>query len=129
MGTMVAGWDKTGPGLYYVDDDATRLKAKRTAPYFAVGSGSTYAYGILDTNIRWDMTDEEAIELGKRAIFHATHRDAYSGGINNVYIVKQTGWTKVYSTDTLEYYKRSQQERAVEEQERALAQGVAQVRV
>jgi 20S proteasome subunit beta 5 len=26
---------------------------------------------------------EEAIDLGKRAIVHATHRDAYSGGINN----------------------------------------------
>jgi 20S proteasome alpha/beta subunit len=32
---------------------------------------------------RKDMTQEEAIELGKRAILHATHRDAYSGGINN----------------------------------------------
>jgi hypothetical protein len=29
------------------------------------------------------MSVEEAIELGKRAIVHATHRDAYSGGINN----------------------------------------------
>lgn len=29
------------------------------------------------------MVDEEAIDLGKRAIFHATHRDAMSGGINN----------------------------------------------
>jgi hypothetical protein len=32
---------------------------------------------------RFDLTVEEAIELGKRAIVHATHRDAYSGGINN----------------------------------------------
>jgi len=127
MGTMVAGWDKSGPGLYYVDDDATRLKAKRTSPYFAVGSGSTYAYGILDTNIKWDMTDDEAIELGKRAIFHATHRDAYSGGINNVYIVKQAGWTKVFSGDTFESYKRYAAERATENQLRAATAGVAQV--
>ncbi len=35
------------------------------------------------TSFRYDMTDEEAIELGKRAIYHATHRDAMSGGINN----------------------------------------------
>ena len=27
--------------------------------------------------------DEEAIDLGCRAIFHATHRDAMSGGNNN----------------------------------------------
>ena len=36
MGTMVAGWDLNGPGLYYVDSDGTRLKGKR----FSVGSGS-----------------------------------------------------------------------------------------
>lgn len=46
-----------------------------------------------------DMTDEEAIDLGKRAIYHATHRDAFSGSINNVYIVKATGWVKVFSGD------------------------------
>lgn len=27
-----------------------------------------------------DMTDEEAIELGRRSIYHATFRDAVSGG-------------------------------------------------
>jgi hypothetical protein len=32
---------------------------------------------------RKDLTVAEAIELGKRAILHAVHRDAYSGGINN----------------------------------------------
>ncbi len=44
-----------------------------------MGSGSTYAYGILDTGYRFDLSDEEAYELGRRAIYHATHRDAYSG--------------------------------------------------
>lgn len=29
------------------------------------------------------MSVEDAIALGKRAIMHAVHRDAYSGGINN----------------------------------------------
>lgn len=46
---MVAGWDeKTGPALYYIDDDGTRLKGDR----FSVGSGSTYAYGVLDNEYR-----------------------------------------------------------------------------
>lgn len=85
---MVAGWDKTGPHIYYVDNDGTRL----TAPMFSVGSGSTFAYGILDNEYRYDLTDEEAAELGKRAIYHATFRDAYSGGTCNVYHVKKDGW-------------------------------------
>jgi len=100
MGTMVTGWDKTGPQLYYVDNDAQRLHGD----LFSVGSGSTYAYGVLDNYYRFDMTYEEAIELGKRAILHATHRDAYSGGINNVYHIGENGWTKIWSTDTHEMF-------------------------
>eukprot|EP01038_Epipyxis_sp_PR26KG_P008597 gene8597-11617_t len=100
MGTMVTGWDKTGPQLYYVDNDATRLHGD----LFSVGSGSTYAYGVLDNYYRKDLSVEEAIELGKRAILHATHRDAASGGINNVYLVTEKGWTKVWSNDTDEMY-------------------------
>ena len=68
-----------GPGLYYVDTDGTRL----THHIFSVGSGSTYAYGVLDSGYKYDLSVEEARELGKRAIYHATHRDAYSGGVVN----------------------------------------------
>jgi 20S proteasome subunit beta 5 len=101
MGTMIAGWDHTGPQLYYVDNDGTRLHGN----LFSVGSGSTYAYGVLDSYYREDLTVEEAIELGKRAIYHATHRDAYSGGINNVYHVGEDGWTKVFSGDVNELHE------------------------
>lgn len=78
MGTMICGWDKVkGPSIFYVDNDANRFPGKM----FSVGSGSPYAYGVLDSFYRWDMTDEEAYDLGRRAIFHATHRDSASGGI------------------------------------------------
>lgn len=100
MGTMITGWDQTGPQLYYVDNDASRIHGD----LFSVGSGSTYAYGVLDSYYRKDLTVPEAIELGKRAILHATHRDAYSGGINNVYLVTENGWQKVWSTDTHEMF-------------------------
>lgn len=76
---MVTGWDKYGPNLYYVDNDGTRLKGD----LFSVGSGSTFAYGVLDTEYRYDLSDKDAIELGRRAIYHATFRDAYSGGSVN----------------------------------------------
>jgi len=49
--------------------------------------------------------------LGKRAIYHATHRDAYSGGIINVYHVQQDGWKKVFSGDSNElHYKYAEEE-------------------
>jgi len=61
MGTMLAGWDNTGPRLFYVDNDSTRVEGK----LFSVGSGSTYAYSVLDTYYKWDLEPEKAIELGK----------------------------------------------------------------
>ena len=50
---------------------------------FSVGSGSTYAYGVLDSGYKYRLSVEEAYDLGQRAIYHATHRDAYSGGVVN----------------------------------------------
>jgi 20S proteasome subunit beta 5 len=90
-GTMVAGWDKKGPSLYMVDDNGERFKGQR----FSVGSGSPFAYGVLDTGYRHDLSVEEAVELGRRSIYHATHRDGASGGVVRVYHVHEKGWTKV----------------------------------
>lgn len=80
--------DKQGPAIFYVDSDGTRLKGD----LFSVGSGSTFAYGVLDQGYKWDLTDEEAQELGRRSIYAAGHRDAFSGNTCNLYHVKQDGW-------------------------------------
>ncbi|XP_031560305.1 proteasome subunit beta type-5-like isoform X2 [Actinia tenebrosa] len=108
MGTMICGWDKKGPGLYYVDSDGTRLSNYM----FSVGSGSTYAYGVLDSGYKYDLTPEEAHDLGIRAIYHATHRDAYSGGVVNLYHMQETGWIKVYQIDVAKLHYQFQKEKA-----------------
>ena len=77
MGMMLAGYDKHGPGLYYVDSEGWYTPGN----VFSVGSGSVYAFGVLDSTYHWDLKDEEAKELGRRVIYHATYRDAYSCGI------------------------------------------------
>ncbi|XP_020587214.1 proteasome subunit beta type-5-like isoform X2 [Phalaenopsis equestris] len=102
VGTMIAGWDETGPGLYYVDSEGGRLKGKR----FSVGSGSPYAYGVLDSGYRFDLSIEEAAELARRAIYHATFRDGASGGVASVYYVGPDGWKKLSGDDVGElHYK------------------------
>jgi len=100
MGTMIAGWDLNGPGLYYVDSEGTRLKGQR----FSVGSGSLFAYGVLDQGYKWDLSVKDACELGRRAIYHATFRDAFSGGTVSVYHVSEKGWTKVTGDDVGELH-------------------------
>jgi hypothetical protein len=67
------------------------------------------------------MSTVDAIDLGRRAIVHAAHRDAASGNIvrsiNNffllfiilkylidlVYHMKETGWEKIEEKDTNDY--------------------------
>lgn len=52
-----------------------------------------------------EVVDEEAYELGRKAIYHATHRDAMSGGYNNLYHVKEDGWHVIYHTDVKELHE------------------------
>ena len=63
------------------------------ATALALGSGLHIPYDI-----------EEACELGRRAIYHATFRDAFSGGTISVYHVSENGWTKMSGTDVGELH-------------------------
>ena len=102
IGSMIAGWDPDGPGLYYVDSDGQRTKGD----VFSVGSGSLYAYGVLDVGYSWDLSVEDAAALGQRAIYHAQFRDAVSGGTCSVYHITQEGWKKVKGDDHFDlHYK------------------------
>ena len=91
MGTMICGYDGDEQKIYLIEDDGTRLQGN----LFSVGSGSTHAYGVLDSKWRYDMTTEEAVALGREAIHHATHRDCGSGGVCRVYNLTKDGW-KIY---------------------------------
>lgn len=99
MSTMICGYDKTGPKIYNVTDDGARVENH----IFSVGSGSTIALGVLSARYKYDMSKEEAIELGKDAIFHAGHRDAASGGRVNLYFMDENGWVIIgqYDLDQL----------------------------
>ncbi|XP_001360388.3 proteasome subunit beta type-5 [Drosophila pseudoobscura] len=100
MGMMLAGYDDEGPKLIYVDSEGMRCHGN----VFAVGSGSPYALGVLDTGHRFTMTDQEAFDLARRAIYHATSKDAYSGGIVRLYHINEKGWRNVSNTDCSELY-------------------------
>lgn len=97
IGTTICGWDESGPKIFYVDSDGTRAEGLR----FAVGSGSTYAFGVLDSEYRFDMSMKEATELARRSIYHATFRDAASGGTASVYHIGPEGWTKISGDDVM----------------------------
>jgi 20S proteasome subunit beta 1 len=77
-GVIVGGWDPVdGGSVYNIALGGSCMKM----PFAIGGSGSTYIYGLLDSEFREGMTAEEAGSLVKLAISHAMARDGSSGGI------------------------------------------------
>lgn len=105
----------SGPSLCYVCSDGTRLQGK----LFSVGSGSPYAYSILDQGVQWGLTVDEATSIAREAVYRATHRDAYSGNCVDVYHISSKGWTRRKREDLKEEYYREKerQERRRERQD------------
>ncbi|CAD0040951.1 unnamed protein product [Aureobasidium pullulans] len=79
---------------------ASKILANLVYQYKGMGLSMTFAYGVLDAEYSYDLSDEDALELGRRSILAATHRDAYSGGYINLYHVKEEGWVKHGFNDT-----------------------------
>ena len=73
--TLIGGVDDTGASIYSLDAAGGMIKDT----FISTGSGSTFAYGVLEDSFHEDITVEEAKELALRAIKAATERDTYSG--------------------------------------------------
>lgn len=104
----------SGPSLFYVCSDGTRLQGS----LFSVGSGSPYAYSILDQEVQWELTVDKATSIAREAVYRATHRDAYSGNCVDVYHVSSGGWTRRKREDLKEEYYREKERRANKGSER-----------
>ncbi|XP_074523996.1 proteasome subunit beta type-11b [Halichoeres trimaculatus] len=105
----------SGPSVVYVCSDGTRLHGS----LFSVGSGSPYAYSILDQGVCWGLSLDEATSIAREAVFRATHRDAYSGNCVDIYHVSSKGWTRRNREDLKEEYYR---EKARQEKKKRLRQ-------
>ena len=98
VGTMIMGHGRDSqPCIHYIDDSGACVRGKM----FSVGSGSSYAIGVLDAEYRPDMSVAEAADLAAKAIQRATHRDAFSGGYINVFhLTPKGGWAQIRRMDS-----------------------------
>ncbi|XP_052451206.1 proteasome subunit beta type-11b [Carassius gibelio] len=97
-----------GPRVIYVCSDGLRLQGE----LFSVGSGSPYAYSILDSSVYWGMSVQEATAVAREAVFRATYRDAYSGNNVDLYHVTAKGWRRRERENLKEeYYRERERER------------------
>uniref|UniRef100_A0A8C1JY57 Proteasome 20S subunit beta 11b n=1 Tax=Cyprinus carpio TaxID=7962 RepID=A0A8C1JY57_CYPCA len=97
-----------GPRVIYVCSDGLRLQGE----LFSVGSGSPYAYSILDSSVYWGMSVQEATAVAREAVYRATYRDAYSGNNVDLYHVTAKGWRRRERENLKEeYYREKERER------------------
>lgn len=92
-GVIVGGWDPVEKGsVYNIPLGGTCIKM----PFAIGGSGSTYIYGLVDSEFRPNLTKDEALVLVKKSISHAMARDGSSGGIIRTVVVTEEGNVREY---------------------------------
>ena len=74
---ILAGYDETGPNLFILHPDGSKLEEKR---FFSTGSGSPFAFGVLETQYKDGISIEEGKKIAVNAVKAAVERDIASGG-------------------------------------------------
>ncbi len=83
---VIGGVDKTGSKLYSLDPLGSAIEDR----VIATGSGSPYAYGVLEDAYKEDMDIDSATKVAIRAMRAALERDAMTGnGIDVIKITKE----------------------------------------
>lgn len=83
---ILAGYDDR-PRLYNIEFFGDYFEEV----YTATGSGSPVAIGVLESEYRDDMSEEEAIALAVKAVRSSIRRDVFTGEAIDVAIVKPNG--------------------------------------
>lgn len=84
---IVGGVDEEGPKLYDVGGDGSVIKETFTS----TGSGSLYAYGVLEDAFKEELSIEDGVELVKTAIRAAISRDLFTGNGVSIFIITRDG--------------------------------------
>lgn len=80
---LVAGVDATGSHVNVADMSG----AITNGDYAASGSGAPIAYGVLESLYHFDITNDEAKEIAKKAVAAAMERDPGSGNGIDVLVI------------------------------------------
>ena len=89
---LMAGRDKEGTHLYDLFPDGSVTKVR---DYVSSGSGSVFAYGVLEAQYKAGMSIKEGMELVTTAVNAALQRDSYSGNGIEIAVITPENVKKV----------------------------------
>lgn len=96
---LLAGKDSSGVYLYDLFPDGSVTKMR---DFVSSGSGSVFAYGVLETHYKPDMSVADGIKLAVKSVNTALQRDSASGNGIDVVVVTEKEIKKVMQKE-LEY--------------------------
>lgn len=96
---IVAGLDKDGPHVYTLD----MAGGISDEDFASTGSGSPVAYGVLESQWKEDLTEEEGLKIAILALATAISRDAATGDGMDVVIVNKKGVKRLTAEEVKKY--------------------------
>lgn len=93
---LMGGKDVDGVHLYDLFPDGSVTKIR---DFISSGSGSVFAYGVLETQYRSDMTTSDGIKLAVKAVNTALQRDSCSGNGINIVVVNDKAVKQVMNKE------------------------------
>lgn len=92
---LLGGWDRDGGHIYSLDAAGGSIPDK----YCATGSGSPYAYGVLEDNYQDGITASQGVDIAIKALNAAMRRDSASGNGYDVVVISEKGWKPVTQSE------------------------------
>ncbi len=88
---LIGGYDESGPHIFNLDPLGSLIEEKMVS----TGSGSPYAYGVLEAQYKEDKSIKENLPVIVRAIYSAMQRDVASGNNFDVAVIDENGFREL----------------------------------
>ena len=88
---IIGGFDETGPHVFNLDPFGSLTEEK----VVSTGSGSPFAYGVLEDRYREGSTVKEMISVVVKAVDSAMKRDTASGDSFDVAVITSEGYREM----------------------------------
>lgn len=95
MQALIGGFDETGPHVFNLDPYGSLTEEKMVS----TGSGSPFAYGVLEAQYREDSAIDEMLTIVVRAVDSAMKRDVASGDSFDVAVIDANGFRELSSEE------------------------------
>lgn len=88
---LIGGFDETGPHVFNLDPFGSLTEEK----VVSTGSGSPFAYGVLEDKFKEDSSVEEMLPVVVSAVDSAMKRDVASGDSFDVAVINKDGFREL----------------------------------